>query len=38
MIFEIAFFQGIIHGIDSDFAIFVAFHGIDVGFLDEEEN
>ena len=32
------FFEGIIHSIDGGFSVFVAFKGIDVGFLDEKEN
>ncbi len=33
-----AFFQGIVHSIDSGFAIFVALHGVNIGFLNEKEN
>ncbi len=39
MVFDVkAFLEGIIHGVDGGFAIFVAVHGVDVGFLDKEEN
>lgn len=33
-----AFLEGIIHGVDGGFAIFVAFESVKVGFLNEEEN
>ena len=38
MFFVETFFEGVIHGVDGGFAFFVAVHGIDIGFLDEEEN
>lgn len=34
---EVAFFERVVHGIDSNLAAFVASHGVDVGLLDEEE-
>ena len=34
----IVFLQGVIHGVDSGFALVVAGHGVHVGFLDEEKD
>lgn len=34
----VIFFEGIIHGVDSNFAVVVAIHSIDVRLLDEENN
>ena len=34
----IIFLQGVIHGVDSGFALIVAGHGVHVGFLDEEKD
>ena len=31
--FVVAFFQGIVHGVDCGFASFVTLHGIIIGFL-----
>lgn len=36
MLFVEVFFESIVHGVDGDFAIFVALHGVDIRFLDEE--
>ena len=36
VLFVEAFFESIVHGVDGDFAIFVALHGVDIRFLDEE--
>lgn len=38
MVLEETFFESVIHGIDSGFAGFVAVHGVDVGFLNEEDD
>ena len=38
MFFVEAFFECVIHGIDSGFAFFIAIHSIDIGFLNEKEN
>lgn len=34
----VIFFEGVIHGVDGGFAIVVAVHGVNIGFLDEEYN
>ena len=31
------FLEGVVHGIDGGFAVVVAAHGVEVGFLDEEK-
>ncbi len=36
MVFVEIFFEGVIHGIDGGLAIVVAFHGVEVGFLNEK--
>ena len=33
-----AFFEGVVHGVDSDFAVFVTVEGVEIGFLDEEDD
>ena len=33
-----AFFECVIHGIDSGLAFFIAIHCINIGFLNEKEN
>lgn len=38
MVFVVTFFKGVIHGVDGDFAVLVALHGVNIGFLDEKEN
>ena len=32
------FLEGVVHGVDGGFALFVTVHGVEVGFLDEKEN
>ena len=33
-----AFFECVVHGIDGNFAVFVALHGIEIGFLNKKDN
>ena len=38
VLFVIAFLESVVHGVDGGLAVFVALHGIEVCFLDKEEN
>ena len=38
VLFEKAFFESVIHGIDGGFTGFVAVHGVDIGFLNEKDD
>ena len=38
MVFIEAFFEGVINGVDGSLADFIAVEGVDVGFLDEEND
>lgn len=38
VVFIETFFECVIHGVDSGFAVFVAGHSIKIGFLDEKQN
>ena len=36
VVFVKAFLEGVIHGVNGNFTIFVTFHGVEIGFLDEK--
>lgn len=37
VLFVETFFEGVVHGIDGGFAVVIAAHGVEVGFLNEEK-